>query len=163
MSSILSDTKIQQLLNEPKLLPARWQQLRTPSAREHSDSECASITVNGENGSIFKLYSRRNPLNQLDFSIILTVMDSGGGETRLLRYNGKHPSKHTNQIEGTVIKNDFHIHIATERYQQSGRAIDGYAQATTKYATFEESLDAMLADNKFIFPGQDSRQPHFVF
>lgn len=82
---------------------------------------------------------------------------------RLLRYNGKHSSKHTNRIERSVIKNDFHIHMATERYQLQGFAIDGFAEPTDKYADFETAIDAMLADNNFVYPGQNRRQKSLNF
>ena len=76
--------------------------------------------------------------------------DADGSEYRLIRYNGKHSSRHTNRWEkdrgraGWRIGPAFHIHRATERYQRDGYRIDGYAEVTADYTDFGSALDAFI-------------------
>jgi len=55
----------------------------------------------------------------LDFSIILAYCPEASNQLfRLRRYNGK-SHEHTNTIEADKFYN-YHIHTATERYQELG-------------------------------------------
>ncbi len=38
----------------------------------------------------------------------------------------------------------FHIHTATERYQQSGYREDTYAEETNRYADYHGAIECML-------------------
>jgi hypothetical protein len=49
----------------------------------------------------------------------------------LRRHNGR-SHEHTNQIEASTFY-DFHIHMATERYQELGMREDAYAEATDRF------------------------------
>lgn len=82
-------------------------------------------------------------------------LDKDGIEYRLRRYNGKHPSEHTNKWEKEhgypdhTFSPAFHIHQATERYQEFGYPIDGFAERTTSYYDFHSALDRFIKDNNF--------------
>lgn len=155
---LLRDTEIQALLQEPKMLPKNWQslfQLKEKSNFQHAERE---FEITGQNGGKFRVILRQNKINVFDFSIILMFEDEDRQEYRLLRYNGKHPSEHTNNWEKHHGHPDckfspaFHIHRATERYQEDGYAIDGYAEVTHDYYDFKSALDCFLKDNNFQMP-----------
>lgn len=69
---------------------------------------------------------------------------------RLLRYNGK-SHEHTNLIERESFY-DFHIHRATERYQDRGMREDGYAVRTDQYANFSHAIQFMISDANLVLP-----------
>ena len=69
---------------------------------------------------------------------------------RLRRYNGR-SHEHTNQIENDTFY-DFHIHLATERYQELGAREDAYARPTDRYGTFRGALDCLFTDANFSVP-----------
>ncbi|MCY4661719.1 MAG: hypothetical protein OXF93_18215 [Acidobacteria bacterium] len=69
---------------------------------------------------------------------------------RLRRYNGR-SHQHTNQIEDEVFY-DFHIHFATERYQELGAREDAYALPTDRYTTLRGALDCLFEDANFSVP-----------
>lgn len=98
-------------------------------------------------------------LDPFDFSVILAFVPSSGGDIILRRHNGR-GHRHVNKLEGTRIASTaFHIHYATERYQQHGYEIDGYAQETTLFADLATALDAMLIAANFDPPDQTSLWP----
>ena len=103
---------------------------------------------------------RRSTVNPLDFSIILLLEDSSGDDLVLRRHNGAHASRHTNHWEkrrgsaNAVVPLGFHIHYATQRYQEEGLRIDGYAEATANYTDFESALDLMINDAGFEVPNE---------
>ena len=62
---------------------------------------------------------RQSTVNALDSPLILAVRVPQSNQVfRLRRYNGR-SHEHTNHIEGGSFY-DFHIHLATERYQELG-------------------------------------------
>lgn len=160
---ILRDSEIEALISETKLLPENWQdrlQLKEKSTYQHEERY---IEISGLNDNMFRVILRRNRINTFDFSIILIYRDKDGKEYRLLRYNGKHPSEHTNKWEkkyglpGHTFDPAFHIHRTTERYQETGYPIDGFAEVTTAYHDFYSALDRFLDDNNFRYPGGSQR------
>ena len=155
---ILKDIEIEALLKEPKVLPDNWQsqfQVKDKSNFQHQER---SIDIKGTNGSSFRIILRRNKINTFDFSIILILQDKDGKEYRLIRYNGKHPSEHTNKWEEEQGQKNykfepvFHIHRATERYQEAGYPTDGYAEISTIYHDFHSALKCFIKENNFIKP-----------
>lgn len=76
---------------------------------------------------------------------------------RLRRYNGKH--EHTNKIEKENFY-DFHIHKATERYQNLGFDEDGYAEKSAGYNTIHNAIDCLIKDCNIILP-EDSQMKLF--
>lgn len=92
----------------------------------------------------------------MDFSVILAVRVPQSNQVfRLRRYNGK-SHEHTNHIEGQSFY-DFHIHLATERYQEIGAREDTYAEPTDRYETFQDALRCLLADASFDVPSEPQR------
>jgi len=94
---------------------------------------------------------RQNKINTFDFSIILAVRVPQSNQLfRLRRYNGK-SHEHTNRLEDTTFY-DFHIHIATERYQEIGMREDAYAERTDRYSDFHGALQCLIHDANLEVP-----------
>ncbi|MBM4275038.1 MAG: hypothetical protein FJ134_11345 [Deltaproteobacteria bacterium] len=138
-----SDKEIDKLIKEPKVLPVNFQEiLRLRSKRGHSERD---IDIKGDDGSDFRLILRQNKINPLDFSVILAYSpQETTQEFRLCRYNGK-SHQHTNSIENVSFY-DFHIHKATERYQDIGSNEESYAEPTSRFTDLNSALHCLLAD-----------------
>lgn len=130
----------------PKLLPADYRsRIQMKSKRGHKERE---FEVLGQDNTQYRLILRQSNSNTLAFSIILAVNPSDSNQLfRLRRYNGKN-HEHTNTIEGDTFY-DFHIHQATERYQESGAREDTFAEPTDRYADFHAALRCMFEDCGF--------------
>lgn len=152
MAAQLTDTEIAALLVEPKVLPGDYRgRLQAKPKRGHKER---ALDLDGQDGSEFRLIIRQADLNALDFSVILAFRPTGTNQLfRLRRYNGK-SHEHTNAIEGTTFY-DFHIHTATERYQDRGMREDTYAEPSGRYADFDGALACMLEDCAFELPPSD--------
>ena len=151
-----TDDEIARLLAEEKPLPAGWQsRFRSNNKLGHDERE---LTVTGGGGNSFRLIVRKSLFNELDFSIILGVdVPQSNRLFRLRRHDGK-SQEHTNQIEGNTFY-DFHIHMATERYQLRGNRApreDDYAEVTDRYDDATGALDCMLTDAGFTTAGPQS-------
>lgn len=164
MSRILTDIEIAKLLAEKKIVPSSWsKRLAAPIPAPGKPHLHRELLVQGGDGSQFCIYIRKNPLILLDFSIILTFKE-GGEEYHLLRYDGRQPSDHTNKWEKKEklpdwkFRNEFHIHMATERYQRAGFKIDGFARVTDDYHSFDSALAAFVSDNGFEVEDDDPEQ-----
>ena len=155
MPRLLSDDEIQRLLDEPKVLPRNWKGRLEPLPKQNVSFGQRSLRIPGEVGDEFRIIVRLSNKNLFNFSIILSFKDANGDEHRLLRYNGKHSSEHTNKWEkreggeNVKFRNSFHVHRATERYQLAGFKIDGYAEVTTEYGSFESALQTFVNGNGF--------------
>ena len=134
------------MIAERKPLPDNYLSLaQLRDKRGHKERE---LDLTGENGTQYRLILRQSNFNTLDFSIILAVDPAGSSQLfRLRRYNGKH-GEHTNHIEREKFY-DFHIHQATERYQEKGTREDAYAEATQRFADIHSALRCMLQDCGF--------------
>ena len=146
MSRILQDEEIKDLITEEKILPSNWQtrsRARPKTNYTYSERDLGLRSVSDRN---FRVVLRTNQINLLDFSIILMFEDIDQSEYRLMRCNGLHPSRHTNKWEkerglpNSWFDPTFHIHQATERYQLAGYAIDGYAEPTEEYSSYDTAL-----------------------
>ena len=137
------------MIEECKPLPDNYgSRIKLRDKRGHKERE---LDVAGADGTQYRLILRQSNFNTLDFSIILAVSPSDSNQLfRLRRYNGKH-GEHTNKIEGDTFY-DFHIHQATERYQESGMNEDAFAEVTDRYADFHMALRCMLEDCGFETP-----------
>lgn len=146
MAVQLTDTEIGDLIHEAKILPEDFRvRIKPRTKRGHKEFE---YEVDGQDGHAFLLKFRQNEMNTLDFSVILLYVPKGSNQLfRLRRYNGK-SHEHTNKIEGDTFFG-FHIHTATERYQQQGLDEDAYAERTDRYADFPSATDCMLKDCGF--------------
>lgn len=149
MPIYLTDTEIEQLIQERKQLPIDYRaKVQVRPKRGHKERE---IDVAGENGGRFRLILRQGELNPLDFSIILAYLPPGSNQVfRLCRYNGK-SHEHSNAIEMRTFY-DFHIHQATSRYQQLGAREDTFAVRTDRFSDFSSALECLLLDCAFDVP-----------
>jgi len=150
MAAKYSESEIMSLIGERKSLGEDFQimqQLR--DKRGHKERE---LDVQGANGNHFRLILRQSDFNPLDFSLILAVQPKDFKLLfRLRRYNGR-SHQHTNHIEKKTFY-DFHIHMATVRYQELGSREDAYAEPTDRYSDFGSALECMLEDCGFDVPG----------
>ena len=143
MAVIYTDSQVDALVQERKPLPANWKDRARMKAKRGHDEQHLDLT--GDAGTGFRLIFRQSKLNRLDFSIILAVLVPQSTQMfRLRRYNGR-SHEHTNQIENETFY-DFHIHSATERYQELGAREDAYARPTDRYGTLRGALDCLFAD-----------------
>ncbi|MBI5002127.1 hypothetical protein HZC31_01970 [Candidatus Woesearchaeota archaeon] len=141
---VISDKQINEYLNEKKILPKTFR----PSLKEKNYYLQYEHEINGELGNIFKIIIRQSKQNPLDFSVILGVVIENT-LFRLKRYNGD-SHDHPNSIEKTKVSG-FHIHMATQRYQEAGFREEGFAEKCIKYNDWKAALDLMLKENNFIF------------
>jgi len=149
MSVEYSDDDIQSLVEERKPLPTDFQKrIELRAKRGHRERE---LDVRGAGGNDFRLILRQSMPNPIDFSIILAYCPKGTNRVfRLRRYNGS-SHEHTNRIEGTRFRG-FHIHMATERYQELGGDEDSYAEHTDRFSDFQRALQCVLDDCAFETP-----------
>ncbi len=161
MPRTLTDDEITSFVAESKPLRKNWTTRLRPRTKSNYQHAQRDLEVQGEAGNCFRIIIRQNAINRLDFSLILTFKDTDGSEFVLRRYNGKHPSQHTNRLEkargepNSSFRNRFHIHKGTQRYQEPGLPIDGYAEVTTEYASFDTALQAFVQSNGIVLPGDD--------
>ncbi len=150
MPVLLDDGKIQRLVDEPKPLPQEFQKRIT--LKPKSGHKEAELAVAGENGSDFSLILRQSASNPLDFSVILVYrVPKTNVSIRLRRYNGK-SHEHRNKLEGDKFYG-FHIHQATERYQdEPGLKEDAFAELTNRYGDLHGAIDCMISDCGFRLP-----------
>lgn len=157
MPVFLTDSQIQELLDERKPLPPDFKgQFHLRSKPGHKEQE---IEIEGDNGSQFQIRLRQSDHNPLDFSVILSYhVPRTNVLFHLRRYNGKH--RHRNKLEKCKFYG-FHIHTATERYQSSGLKAEAFATPTTGYVDLRGAFDCMLRDCGFELPSQ--YQPELPF
>lgn len=149
MDALLSDTDIAQLLKERKPLPIDYRaKIQIRPKRGHKESD---LEIKGAEGHDFRFILRQSVFNPLDFSVILAYRPPKSNQIfRLRRYNGK-SHEHTNPLEGNTFY-DFHIHEATERYQQMGAREDTFAEPTSLFANYGEAISCMLNECGFELP-----------
>ena len=147
----LTDQDIARLIREPKLLPADFRaRIETRPKRGHKERE---LDLRGADGSDFRLILRQSLYNALDFSVILAFCPAESNQIfRLRRYNGKH-GEHSNTIEGHTFY-DFHIHEATERYQELGGREDAFARPTDRFADLQGAFRCLIEDGALQVPPQ---------
>jgi hypothetical protein len=147
MAVRLTDEEIARLLAVKKPLPADFRRLlQLKPKRGHDERE---LETRSDDGSEFHLILRQSRLNRLDFSVILAYRLPGSTELfRLRRYNGKH-GEHTNRLENGQSFYDFHVHLATARYQELGMAEDTFAEPTDRYSDLDSALQCMLEECGF--------------
>lgn len=152
MPITLTDQEIEQLLAEPKQLPNDYRnRMATRQKRGHRERE---LTIIGDDGSEFRIILRESDHNPLDFSVILGYLPPKTNQLfRMRRYNGK-SHEHSNKLEGERFY-DFHIHTATERYQDSGFREDAHAQPTDRYSDLNGAVECLIKDCGFVRPSGD--------
>lgn len=97
---------------------------------------------------------RQNQLDVLDFSVILGwEMPSLMRVFKLMRCNGL-SHQHRNPIEGQEVFFDYHVHVATERYQLRGSSEEHYAEPTNAYMDLRGAIGHLLGTCGFASPEQ---------
>jgi hypothetical protein len=149
MAVNLTDAEIAAYIAEVKRLPDDYlEKIQTKPKRGHRERELDFV---GADGSEFRVILRQSSFNPLDFSVILAwIPPQSTSPFRLCRYNGK-SHEHTNTLESKTFY-DFHMHRATERYQQSGLREDSFAEPTNRYQDFNGALQCLIKDCHFEFP-----------
>lgn len=144
MSVELSDAEIQRLLAESKVLPLDYRQRlgRWITRFKHRK---AKIRLTGVDKGQYTIMLRENLINPFDFSAILGYrLPQTTRIFRLRRYNGT-GHRHTNRIESETFRG-FHIHQATERYQELGAREDSFAEQTKRFNTLDGAINCLLRD-----------------
>ena len=149
MAAIFSDQDISRLIQERKLLPDDYRtKIQIRPKLGHKERE---MDIKGADGGEYRLILRQSIFNPLDFSIILAYRPPKLNQLfRLQRYNGK-SHEHTNPIEGETFY-DFHIQLATEKYQEIGAREDTFAKPTDRFADFQQAISCMFKDCGFEVP-----------
>lgn len=153
MAVRLTDDEIARVIRERKPLPTDYRsRTQVRPKRGHKERE---MDVRGAEGSEFRIILRQSLFNPLDFSVILAFCPPQSNQLfRLRRYNGK-SHEHTNTVEGQTFY-DFHIHQASERYQDIGeRKEDAYAEPTDRFSDMQGAIRCLLEDCGFQLPRQD--------
>jgi len=154
MTDILSDHDIDVLTKQVKPLPEDYRaKIQIRPKRGHRQRE---LDLRGTDGGDFRLILRQSTFNPLDFSVILAHRLPNSNQLfRLRRYNGK-SHEHTNSIENETFYG-FHIHQATERYQQLGAREDTYAEPTERFSEFQQAISCLIEDCGFDIPSNPQR------
>lgn len=146
MPEIVLDEKIQELLEERKVLSVQWRKNATPKSKRNEEER--HLVIIGDDGHEFKIIVRENQINPLrNFSVILGFCyPEQGNLFHLRRYNGN-SHRHTNAIPpGQKEFDGFHIHYATEKYQIAGEDEDDYAKRTDRYQDISGALECLMED-----------------
>lgn len=154
MTIKLTDNDIDALIAEKKTVPLNFKEsFRFKKKFKHKQS---NQLVKGANGNAFNVIIRQNTINIFDFSVILAfVPPNTKNDFILRRYNGS-SHEHTNKIEGDTL-DSFHIHAATERYQERGMDEEAFATPTTRYSTVGDALDCLIEDCGFELVGGQAK------
>ena len=140
-----TDQQIAALIKERKVLPDDW--------RDQLDKN-NSLYIIGESGSRFRIITNLNEKYPSDFSVVLAVIDPKTGAIfRIRRYNGMPKRSHNNKIEKQKIYG-YHIHFATERYQERDYDEETYAEETNRYNNLEGALQCLIQDANLELPAQ---------
>jgi hypothetical protein len=150
----LSDGAIAELIAEGKSVPAGLMPLVWAS--ERNGHRVKNLNFKGESGNIFEIIIRQSCVNPMNFSVILGHMLPGAYTIfRLRRYNGK-SHEHTNYLEKDRFY-DFHIHQATERYQDiAGFKEDHFATRCDKFVDLHGAIKRLVSDCGFKAGWEDS-------
>jgi len=150
---VLDDPTIERRIREPKPSLELAQLLSAKRKRGHRETQ---VEVEGREGSRFRVIVRQLVLDPLDFSVILAYLPSGSTRAFRLRRPNGNSHEHSNKLERTNIRFDFHVHMATERYQVAGFKEEGYAEATDAYGDLPGAVAYMSEAATFEPPTQGS-------
>ncbi len=145
MDEFYSDEDIALLISEVKSIPVSLAHIGAKFREKRGHKEF-DYFINRPDGSLFIMKIRQSLENALAFSVILALQPKGKSELFILRrYNGKN-HRHRNRIEKDIAFYDFHIHTATERYQNEGMYEEGYAVVTDRYVDLNGAIESLIAD-----------------
>ncbi len=151
----LTDIEIQNLISEPKNFKFEFGEFLSKAKEKQGHKENEFI-IDRADGSKFRIMVRQSIHNPLDFSIILGFLKPNSNMLiRLKRYNGK-SHQHQNKIEKTDKFYDFHIHLATERYQTAGQfKPEHFAEPTHRYSDIHSAWLCFAEDCNVSFPNSE--------
>ncbi|SRR6266446_1428059 len=153
----LKDDVIGMLVSEAKHIPYGLCSPHRAMPQRNGNYQ-KTFDVSAPSGNEFVVKLRQGVVNPANFPVILGYkIPVSYTVFRLRRYNGRHP--HSNHLEGERFQN-FHIHMATERYQKVGCDEESYAQETNLHWDLNSAIERMLEDCGFIRP-QDEDLPLF--
>lgn len=152
----LTDEQVSALISERKQIPQGLCPVKAMTEKQGHRRKDFDVESNSDNR--FQIRLRQLCANPLDFSVILLYQLPGLYVWfRLRRYNGLHRGGHTNNLEKQVLPGScFHIHTATERYQQLGLRADTYAQVDARFYDLESAIQCLLTDCGFRSPMEES-------
>lgn len=143
MSYYFTDDEINALITEEKTHTGTIHDIMNFKESDGHKRTSFDIIRPDESRFIIKLRQNVNDMN--DFSAIIAFQEKGNNrDFKLRRYNGK-SHEHSNKLEGAKFY-DFHIHFATQRYQDEGRKEESYAETTDRYSDIKEALNCLLKD-----------------
>lgn len=149
MAVTFTDIEIADLIQEKKSMP-KLPHIKLKEKSGHREQE---IEILGDSGNRYALILRESKFNLLDFSVILGFCVPQTNIVFLLRrYNGK-SHEHSNPLDGTESFYDFHIHEATERYQEAGYRAEHYAIPTDRYKDLRDAIECLYNDCNIIIKG----------
>ncbi len=159
-SDFLTDAEINDLIKEPKSFKFEFNTFLS-KAKEKQGHRENEFFIDRNDGSKFRIMIRQSIHNPLDFSIILGFLKPNSNILiRLTRYNGK-SHQHQNKLEKTDKFYDFHIHLATERYQKTGQyRPEHFAEPTNRYSDIHSAWICFAEDCNISFPNSNI-QPLF--
>jgi hypothetical protein len=147
-----SDEQISKFLKEIKPLSKDWDS-KIQFKEERSGKHC-NFEVEGEYRNRFSVILRQNRFDNEHFSAILGIYPQSSNKIfRLRRYDGNSHA-HTNSIEGETLYYEYHIHSATERYQDQGGYEDAFAVISDRYSNLDEAFSCLLHDCNFKMPSE---------
>ncbi len=156
MNFFLSDNQINDLINEEKRIDEPLSKFGGKFKEKKGHKEF-SVKVDRPDNSLFQIIIRQSIENPLDFSAILGFIPPNKTDLFLLRrYNGK-SHQHKNKLENEGVFYDFHIHMATERYQKAGLREEYFAEVTDRYSDLYGAIDCLVDDCKI---KSDDNQPN---
>lgn len=143
MSYYFTDDEISDLISENKTLSKTI--IEILNFKVSDGHKKAAHTIERSDGNLFNIILRQNIHNINDFSAIFAFQEKEKNTNfKLRRYNGK-SHEHSNKLEGDKFYN-FHIHFATQRYQDIGRKEESYAEITDRYSDIQSALKCLLND-----------------
>ena len=147
----LTDGEIQDLIDEPKTMGCSVDSLLSGMKSKLGGKGVSHLQNSRKfprsNGvGEWLIYLRRSKEYMFDFSCGLKFIPKGRKQAfTLIRYNGK-SHYHTNRLENENPFYDFHIHRATEKYQNSSYGEEHYAIPTERYADIHGAFRCLLVD-----------------
>lgn len=136
----MNDQEIKRLIGLEKIYNGNSIKWKT----QRKSTRCDCLIHSNEIDGYFVLYARQNEIDIDNYSCGIKLVQSGKDDITLLRCNGSgHP--HTNTLEREDIDYECHIHMATERYLNSGYKIDHFATKTSQYNDLQGAIECLIS------------------
>ena len=143
VSYYFTDKEINGFISEEKNFSGTIEEILSFKESDGHKMASADLLRSDESRFVIKLRQNQNDIN--DFSAIIVFQEKGNNKYFILRrYNGK-SHEHTNKLERNKFYG-FHIHFATQRYQDAHRKEESYAEETTRYSDIKGALSCLLSD-----------------